>query len=280
MRGGVAIHASRDVGVPFAIGFARPLIVVPAVFAARASEEFECIVLHELAHVRRRDAYGNACDRLMQALFYFNPAVLLILRAIALEREVACDDLAVAQSRDLATYTSSLASYAPRGAHAGCGVATAASGFGRATLTRIRRLEDARRNGATALSYNAIGGLTLVIFAIALTLQTFGPAVAFAAPAPLSRATIASTACANSDARYINGPAPERTRQLPNGLKTMVRVQVSSTGKVMGATILKASGNAGFDQAVIAAAKKGVYAPQTRHCRPLAGSYVFYAMTA
>jgi TonB family protein len=279
VRAGVVIYASCDSDVPFACGFAAPAIVVPAALAVPGRQAFECIVLHELAHVKRGDAYGNACDRAMHALFYFNPSVLLLLRASALEREVACDDRAVAESRDLTAYTHSLATFAMWSAKAGSAFGSAATGFGRATVARIHRLEDARRNGAIALSHYVIGGSMFVFLTIAVALNAFGPAVAFAPDAPLRPVTIAAAACSDFEVRYLNGPAPERMRDMPKGLETQVRVTVSSSGKVSSVTIFKASGNVGFDRAVIAAAKKGVYAAQTRDCRPLAGSYIFDAMT-
>ncbi len=112
---GVRLYASTDVVVPLAFGFATPSMMVPTALAADPGEDGECVLLHELAHVRRHDAWANACERILHTLFFFNPAVSLMLRAIALEREAACDDWAVAHSQDIDTYTRSLAAFAVRG---------------------------------------------------------------------------------------------------------------------------------------------------------------------
>ena len=118
-----------------------------------------------------------------------------------------------------------------------------------------------------------------MLFTVAFTLNSFAPAIAFAARPPVSTVTIASTTCPNAGVRYLNGPAPRPQSHVPDGLKTMVLVQVSRSGKASGASIYKASGNIDFDRAVIDAAMKGVYAPQMQDCRPLAGRYIFEAIT-
>jgi len=277
-RGDVCVYASPDIGVPLAIGFAIPSVIVPTTLAAKAGEQFECIMLHELAHVRRGDAWLNACERALHALLFFNPAVMLVLRSIALEREAACDDWAVAQSRDLDTYTRSLASFAVWGIDANSVAACGASGFGRATLTRIRRLEDARRNGAIALSRYALGVFTLMLTVLALSFAAFAPAIAFAPQSSVVSAIVASTTC-SQPARYLSGPPPHDPGA-PYGIKTLVRLRISPAGKVESATVSKSSGNAGFDRAVVAAAKKGTFAPQVQSCKPVSGTYIFVAQTA
>jgi hypothetical protein len=249
-RGGVRLYASPDIGVPLAFGFAAPSVVVPTALAAAAGEQFECIVLHELAHVRRRDTWANACERVLQTFLYFNPAVVFVLRAIALEREAACDDWAVAQSRDLDTYTHSLASFAIWGAGGRGVTACGATGFGHATLARIRRLEDARRNGAVALSRYALGGFAAVLLFLALTLASFAPAIAFAPQTPITPAVVASAGC-KSPLRF---PRPPRSMK---NFDLKVATQTSPAG-IVSATVVRSSGDAGFDRAFVAALKNRV----------------------
>lgn len=275
-RGCVRVYASPDIRVPLAIGFAVPSIIVPTALAAEGDEQYECIMLHELAHVRRGDAWANAYERLLHAFLFFNPAVLVMTRAIALEREAACDDRAVAESRDLGTYTQSLASFAVWGAEAASVAACGASEFGRATVTRIQRLEDARHNGAVTLSHYALGGFTVVLIILALALASFTPAIAFGPQTSVTPAIVASTACSQL-VRYVGGPPPKAF--LPPGLKAQVLVRVSPAGKVMGASTFKPSGSAGFDAAALAAAKKGSYSSELRDCKPVAGTYIFEADT-
>ena len=280
-RNGVRIFASPDVGVPLTIGFVRPSVIVPSTLAAvDAAQEFECAVLHEIAHVRRRDVWSNACGRALHALLFFNPAALLLLRAAALEREASCDDLAVAESRDLDAYTRSLATLAVRAARANPPVgAFGVAGFSRSAVTRIERLADTRRNGATTLSRFTLGGFTIVLAFIALALQSFAPAVAFAPHPPIATTVVASTAC-SKPARIVRPTPPN----FPNGahgithkLTTLVDVHLSSSGRVLGVTIFKSSGRADLDRATLAAARESTYAPGLLDCKPAAGTYRFIA---
>jgi beta-lactamase regulating signal transducer with metallopeptidase domain len=253
-RGNVRVYASPDIRMPLAFGAAAPTIMVPAALAARAGEELECVILHELAHIRRADAWANACERIFQAFLFFNPAVVFVLRGIALERETACDDLAVAESRDLDGYTRSLASVALWGAEyraiSACGV----SGFNHATAVRIRRLEDTRRNGAISTSRFALGGFTIVFVILALLMQSFAPAIAFAtdssvvAGGPIVPGALAKDPC---PAR-VEGP--HLPKSMPRGLRTDVVVQVSPEGAIATPVIEKSSGNAAFDHATVVGA--------------------------
>jgi beta-lactamase regulating signal transducer with metallopeptidase domain len=180
-RNGVRVYASSATRIPIAAGFLNPAIVVPHAVVA-AGDEFECAILHELAHVRRGDAWSHACECIVHAFFFFNPAALWLLRAIALEREAACDDWAAHRSRDLDKYTLSLAALALQNARQDRQlVFYGAMGLGNALLQRVERLRDARRNASLSLSGWAIGGYSSAVAALALALLILAPAVAFAA---------------------------------------------------------------------------------------------------
>jgi beta-lactamase regulating signal transducer with metallopeptidase domain len=247
-RGRVRLYASPDLTVPLAFGLMTPSVIVPATLAATGGEEFECILLHELAHVRRRDAWSNAAERVLHAILFFNPAVWFVLRGIALEREAACDDWAVAQSHDLDTYTRSLASFAVWGADyrnvAACGV----TGFGHATVARLRRLEEAHRNRAVSISRFAIGGFATMLLAIGLSIALFAPSIAFATEAP-PNGVVAAQSCSG------NVRPPLMPASTPAGLDGTVEVQVAPKGNVHPAIVTHSSGNADFDKTLSSVAR-------------------------
>jgi len=118
-----------------------------------------------------------------------------------------------------------------------------------------------------------------VLSTIALTLQSFSAAIAFAPEAAIATNVVATTACHSSGVRYVTGPPPNPPGQVPNGLVTLLRIHVSPAGKVESATVIKARGNTAFDRAVVVAAKKGTFAPAMQNCAPVAGTYVFKAQT-
>jgi Zn-dependent protease with chaperone function len=87
-----------DVSSPFVIGATRPVLIAPRGLEARlAPAERDAVLLHELAHVERRDFAWNIVLRVGLALIWFNPFAWRLYRSLAQEREAACDALAVAR---------------------------------------------------------------------------------------------------------------------------------------------------------------------------------------
>jgi beta-lactamase regulating signal transducer with metallopeptidase domain len=105
----VTIMTSENVSVPTAVGFMRPKIVVPR-WALRelAPQDLNVVLLHEFAHLRRRDGWTNLLQKLLRTVFCFHPAVWWIESRLSLEREMACDDYVVAETNDSRGYAKCL----------------------------------------------------------------------------------------------------------------------------------------------------------------------------
>jgi beta-lactamase regulating signal transducer with metallopeptidase domain len=74
-------------------GFFKPWILLPVTLVTRLSpQQLESILMHELFHIRRNDYLINIIMSLFQSIFFFNPFAHLFFKAIARERELACDD--------------------------------------------------------------------------------------------------------------------------------------------------------------------------------------------
>ena len=85
-----------SVAVPAVWGIARPTIILPRGIASTlTAEQLRWVLLHELAHVRRRDLIVLMLQRFAAILHFFNPAIWIANRIIDQLREYACDDLAV-----------------------------------------------------------------------------------------------------------------------------------------------------------------------------------------
>ncbi|HEX7980015.1 MAG TPA: M56 family metallopeptidase [Gemmatimonadaceae bacterium] len=87
---------SHDAKMPFACGLATPTIVLPSECESWSRERRLAVLLHELAHVRRRDLAGHTLGRLVCAVYWFHPLVWTAARKLRDESERACDDLALA----------------------------------------------------------------------------------------------------------------------------------------------------------------------------------------
>jgi beta-lactamase regulating signal transducer with metallopeptidase domain len=101
----ITLAESDRVRVPSAMGFLRPMIVFPSgSLGSFAPDELAAVLTHELAHVRRRDAWTNLLQKVIRAIFFFHPAVWWIDARLTLEREMACDDAVLAHMGDPQTY--------------------------------------------------------------------------------------------------------------------------------------------------------------------------------
>ena len=105
----VRLCESVWVQVPTAIGWLRPVILLPAsALAGLTPQQLESIIVHELAHIRRYDYLINLLQAVIETLFFYHPAVWWVSRQIRQERESCCDDLAVAVCGDALVYARAL----------------------------------------------------------------------------------------------------------------------------------------------------------------------------
>ncbi len=88
------VTSSLEARVPYTIGAARPLIVLPHVFCSGADEaRLLSVIGHEMAHVKRRDFLTNLLCELVALPIWFHPLTFVIKRQIERARELACDEL-------------------------------------------------------------------------------------------------------------------------------------------------------------------------------------------
>jgi len=108
-RGNIRVLASAEARVPMAAGFVRRAIVFPQSVADKLSpEEFEQVLCHEMAHLRRWDDWTQLAHAIAQAVLFFNPAIYWIGRRMKIEREMACDDWVVSATGEARPYAACL----------------------------------------------------------------------------------------------------------------------------------------------------------------------------
>ncbi|TWT77817.1 Regulatory protein BlaR1 [Posidoniimonas polymericola] len=113
IRGRAALALSERVAQPMLIGVLRPVVLLPAIAASGYSpEQLEMVLLHELAHVRRRDNLVNLLQRAIESLLFFHPAVWLVSRQLRADREQCCDALVVRLTDDPQSYAELLVAVA------------------------------------------------------------------------------------------------------------------------------------------------------------------------
>ena len=105
----VDLRLSTKLTNPLTAGVFRPWILLPVTaLTGLSAEQLEVVLAHELAHIRRADYLWNLLQTLVETLFFFHPAVWWISRRVREERELCCDDIAVAACSDPTVYASAL----------------------------------------------------------------------------------------------------------------------------------------------------------------------------
>ena len=86
----VQLLVSDDVQAPLSWGLFRPTILLSHDLVADVADA-DAVVAHEVAHIRRRDWAALLFSRFVVALYWFNPLVWLLERAMLHEAEEAAD---------------------------------------------------------------------------------------------------------------------------------------------------------------------------------------------
>ena len=140
--------ASAGTDVPLAVGGGAGTVVLPEGYAVGDPRALQFTLLHELEHLRRRDARWLPLFGLVRSLYFFHPAVHWAVRRIREEREALCDEAVVRLTGDRAGYAEFLlgtlggARPRPQAAYA-LGLLSSPS----AAFRRIRRVLAPGRSG-------------------------------------------------------------------------------------------------------------------------------------
>jgi len=83
----------------FVCGLRRPVMVLPSTLARSLDpDRLRQALLHEMAHVKRRDLLWGWPMEIVKTVFFFHPVVYWVAYHLRLERELACDQQAMALS--------------------------------------------------------------------------------------------------------------------------------------------------------------------------------------
>lgn len=155
--------------VPFTLGFLKPCIFVPlGMLAKLPADQVETILLHELAHIRRKDYLVNMLQHAADTIFFFNPALRWISALLREEREACCDDIVMANTRQQSSYLHALIAFQERSAEASLGMALL--GKQQHLLNRVKRLLT-RENKKLSIMERSI----LMLGILAFTAFSFMP---------------------------------------------------------------------------------------------------------
>ena len=137
IRSDVAPHAelrsSGEVAQPAGFGLRYPVILLPERFFAMDANAQHAVLCHELLHVARRDWPWILVEEVARALFWFHPAVWLLVERIQESREQVVDRLVMLRVPSKRAYMMALVAFAD-----GSRVASAATALSRRRHLRSR----------------------------------------------------------------------------------------------------------------------------------------------
>jgi beta-lactamase regulating signal transducer with metallopeptidase domain len=164
----VRIVRSSLVTIPSLIGWAAPVILIPARLATRLTPaQIRSVLAHELAHVIRHDYLVNVLQCVFESLLFFHPVTWWVSGRLRTEREYCCDDIALSVCDGPLEYAralSSLDELRDREAR------PALAATGGVLMRRIARIFDRRRAApmAPVTWIPAIAGVAGVFVTLAL----------------------------------------------------------------------------------------------------------------
>jgi len=207
----VRLATSERVKVPAAIGFWKPVIVLPLwTLRELSANELKPILIHELTHLNRRDDWTNLLQKFVRAIFFFHPAVWWIDARLSIEREMACDDAVLATTGNPRAYASCLIELLEKScARRGWTMAQAAVHRAHELSQRITRIMDAKRPASTRIWKPAL------VLTSAFSVACFG--ISYSAPQLVAFGPDASESAAHMARVQAGLHAGERDTSLMQG---------------------------------------------------------------
>lgn len=162
----IELRISTFAIAPCAIGYFKPVILLPVVVITGMTQaQTEMILLHELAHARRQDYAIGLVQTIIKTLFFFNPFLRWISNQIDKEREHACDDIAIAISKNPVLFAHTLKEFANMSINQKPAMQITGN---KLLLTRITRLFN-NNERATKSGYSVVASLLIILSSVVVT---------------------------------------------------------------------------------------------------------------
>jgi beta-lactamase regulating signal transducer with metallopeptidase domain len=213
----VTLLRSAEAAMPLTWGALRPSILLPAEADAWPEERRRVVLLHELAHVARRDCLVQTLAMVCCAAYWFHPGAWWAARRMRAEREQACDDRVLAAGARASDYAGHLLDVARAYRAPACAAAIAMAapsqleGRVRAVLEPRRdRRAVTRKTGAVCAGAVLLASLPLAAVAPSERAPAAKPEMAWELPparsVPAQAAAPAPEAGARPGTRVASAP--------------------------------------------------------------------------
>jgi beta-lactamase regulating signal transducer with metallopeptidase domain len=205
----VRVLISPRVGVPVVSGLIRPSLLLPTEASAWTADRRRIVLLHELAHVKRRDCLMQVIAQIAWAIHWWNPLMLIAVSRLRAEQERACDDLVLAggtRPTDYADHLCDIASRMRRSAPPAMWATLAIARTPRLTVRIEAILDNARNRGTPSRAFSA----ALSIIGAAFVMSVGAMSVSIAASPNLTTLAAVPLSMQTPYIALLPGRTPER----------------------------------------------------------------------
>jgi beta-lactamase regulating signal transducer with metallopeptidase domain len=102
---------SADLSVPVTTSVRRPIVALPNDWREWPAGKLDAVLIHEIAHVARRDALTQRASLFYRAIFWFSPLSWWLHRRLSDLADQASDEAALEAGIDPATYAGTLVDF-------------------------------------------------------------------------------------------------------------------------------------------------------------------------
>jgi len=209
-HGDCFVTSDQSLTVPITFGWLRPVIVLPAESTHWSEERLSAVILHEGAHMKRKDWLWQSISVAIVGLQWFNPMTWILSAFLRSTAEESADDMVLESGVTPSSYASELLYFVSRTSGSLAGVTPIARPGGIASrLRRILATNRDRRQPGRRLTLC----ISFLFAAAGLALATLRPETPIAYD-PLG--TFLASWASSLD------PAPPGFVKLPNGADARV----------------------------------------------------------
>lgn len=109
IRQGISMALSNRVESPLLLGLFKPMILMPVAMLNHLTlEQLELVLIHELAHFKRHDYVFNLIQSIVEAIFYYHPAIWYLGKEVRALREECTDDVVLDYANKPLVYAKTL----------------------------------------------------------------------------------------------------------------------------------------------------------------------------
>lgn len=165
----VRLLVSDDVAMPLAAGVIRPTVLMPEEAEEWPEARRRAVLLHEMAHIKRRDVVPHLMAWTVCAVWWFHPLAWSAARRMRSESEKACDDLVLKVGTSASRYADDLLDIVTRAGTVRAPATVVPLAQRSEFEGRILAiLEPDRRRQAASVTHAVLVALAVALFAVPL----------------------------------------------------------------------------------------------------------------